>query len=59
MLRWKSVGLAREVLVGLDTLGLVDEVIDHLLEGAGAVREPLIARQVNHPHAAAAQQPLN
>ena len=55
----ERVGLAREIFVGLDTLLLVDEVIDHLLDRAGAIGQALIAREVDHPHAAAAEQALD
>ena len=55
----ERVGFAREVIVGLDPLLLVDEVIDHLLDRAGAVGQALVMRQVDHPHPAAAEQALD
>jgi hypothetical protein len=55
----KSIGFAGKVLVGFESLLRVDEMIDHLFDRAGTARKALVARQVNHPHAAATQQPLN
>ena len=55
----EGIGLAGEVFVGFDPLLGVDKVIDHLLERAWTIGEALVARQVNHPHPTAAEQPLN
>ena len=55
----ESVGFAREIFVGFDPLRLVDKVIDHLFDRAGAIGEALVAREVNHAHPAAAEQPLD
>ena len=55
----ERVGLAREIFVGLDPLLLVDEMVDHLLDRAGAVGQALVVREVDHPHPAAAQQALD
>jgi len=52
----ERVGFAGEVFVGLESLRGVDKVIDHLLDRAGPVRKALIARQVDHPHPAPAEQ---
>ena len=53
----EGVGLAREIFVGLDSLRLVDKVIDHLFDRARTIREPLVGREVHHAHSAAAKQP--
>ena len=53
----ERVGLAREIIVGLDSLRLVDKVIDHLFDRARPIRQPLIVGQIHHPHPAAAEQP--
>ena len=55
----ERVGFAREIFVGLDSLRLVDKVIDHLFDRARTIRQPLIAREINHPHPAAAEQPVD
>jgi hypothetical protein len=55
----KGIGFAGKVLVGFEPLLRVDEMIDHLFDGTGAAGKPLVVRKINHPHAAAAQQPLN
>ena len=57
---WARVSASRaKYSIGLDPLLRVDEVIDHLLDRAGAVGEALIVRQVDHPHPAAAEQPFD
>ncbi len=55
----ERVGFAGEVIVGLDPLLLVDEVVDHLLDRAGAVGQAMVMREVDHSHPAAAQQALD
>ena len=53
----ERVGLAREIFVGLDSLRLVDKVIDHLFDRARTIREALVVREIHHAHPAAAKQP--
>ena len=55
----EGVGLAREIVVGLEPLLLVDEVIDHLLDRAGAIGQALVAREIDHSHSAAAEHSLD
>src|SRR5215472_2317977 len=55
----ECVGLAREIFIGLYPLGLVDEMIDHLLDCARTISQAAVAGQVDHSHAAAAEQPLD
>src|SRR5216684_2300092 len=55
----EGIGFARKVFVGLDPLLRIDEVVDHLLDGAWAVGQALVARQINHPHPATADQTLD
>ena len=55
----EGVGLARKVVVGFEALLLVDEVIDHLLDRAGAIGEALVVREIDHAHSAAAKHPLD
>ena len=55
----EGIGLAREIVVGFESLLLVDEVIDHLLDRAGAIGEALVAGEIDHAHSAAAEQPLD
>ncbi len=55
----EGVGLAGEIFVRFQPLLRIDEVIDHLLDSAGPARQALVARQVDHPHPAAAQQALD
>ncbi len=40
----ERVGFAGEVIVGFDPLLLVDEVVDHLLDRAGAVGQAMVMR---------------
>ncbi len=54
----ESIGFAREIVVCLDPLLRIDEVIDHLLDRAGPIRQPLIMGEVNHAHPAAAEQTI-
>jgi hypothetical protein len=55
----ESISLAGEVFVGLQALLGIDKVVNHFFDGAWTVRQALIMRQVDHPHAAAAQQAFN
>ena len=55
----ERVGFARKIIVGLDPLLRVDEMVDHLLDRAGAVGQALVVREVNHPHPAAAEQAID
>ena len=52
----KRVGLAREVIVGFEPLLRIDKMIHHLLDGARTAGQALVAREINHSHAPAAQQ---
>ncbi len=55
----QGIGFAGEIFVGFAALLRVDEVIDHLLERARAIGQALVLREVNHSHAAAADQLLD
>src|SRR5215472_6172847 len=55
----ESISLACEIFVRLQALLGIDKVVNHLFDGAWTVGQALIMGQVDHAHAAAAQQAFN